>query len=91
MNRFISANAACIEYQGLVGEFILSYCVSRLRGALEEEKSKCQHLGELLERERSSLRQMRSKVEGMKLDSDNKERNELLIEVRCMYYYEMLV
>jgi hypothetical protein len=27
----------------------------------------------------------------MKLDSDNKERNELLIEVRCMYYYEMLV
>ncbi|XP_052683301.1 A-kinase anchor protein 9-like isoform X11 [Crassostrea angulata] len=51
-----------------------------LVGALEEEKTKCQHLSELLERERAALRQIRSKVDEMKLESDSKDRHEFLLE-----------
>nr|XP_022305120.1 A-kinase anchor protein 9-like isoform X5 [Crassostrea virginica] len=53
---------------------------NNLVGALEDEKTKCQHLSELLERERAALRQLRSKVDQIKLESDSKDRNEYLLE-----------
>ncbi|XP_078321602.1 uncharacterized protein LOC111112099 isoform X12 [Crassostrea virginica] len=53
---------------------------NNLVGALEEEKTKCQHLSELLERERAALRQLRSKVDQIKLESDSKDRHEYLLE-----------
>ena len=64
------------------------------RGALEEEKTKCQHLSELLERERAALRQLRSKVDQIKLESDSKDRHEYLLEVSSFLlktHYKLII